>query len=215
MSSSRLPSAERVAAALARVVEDDDNVPTTARRALERELYNTGACNILLYRELARVLQANKTNGRTTAPIVLKGGALASTLYDALRRARARPNRRGSRAGAVLLSVSVFSGDVSLEPTREPGHGARRVRGSARPVSRERAPSFVVCDLAFRIATKPRRLEGSRRPDKIARSAGACRGSLGARYELERDLSWRALEALEAYRIPPERWVSLTPDDAL
>ena len=33
--------------------------------------------------------------------------------------------------------------------------------------------------------------------------------------ELERDLSWRALEALEAYRIPPERWVSLTPDDAL
>ncbi len=33
--------------------------------------------------------------------------------------------------------------------------------------------------------------------------------------ELERDLSWRALEALETYRIPPERWVSLTPDDAL
>jgi len=33
--------------------------------------------------------------------------------------------------------------------------------------------------------------------------------------ELERDLSWRALEALERYDIPPERWVSLTPDDAL
>ena len=73
---------ERVAAALARAVKDDDNVPTTARRELERELYNTGACNILLYRELARVLEANKTNRATTAPIVLKGGALASTLYD-------------------------------------------------------------------------------------------------------------------------------------
>lgn len=33
--------------------------------------------------------------------------------------------------------------------------------------------------------------------------------------ELERDLSWRSLEALERYGIPPERWVSLTPDDAL
>lgn len=29
--------------------------------------------------------------------------------------------------------------------------------------------------------------------------------------ELEPDLSWRALEALRAYRIPPERWVALTP----
>jgi len=33
--------------------------------------------------------------------------------------------------------------------------------------------------------------------------------------ELERDLSWRALQTLEAYRIPAERWLSLTPDDAL
>lgn len=73
---------ERVAAALAHVVRDDDNVPTNARRELTRELYNTGACNLLLYRELARVLEANETNTETTAPIVLKGGALASTLYD-------------------------------------------------------------------------------------------------------------------------------------
>jgi len=33
--------------------------------------------------------------------------------------------------------------------------------------------------------------------------------------ELESDLSWRALDALETYRVPAERWVSLTPDDAL
>lgn len=33
--------------------------------------------------------------------------------------------------------------------------------------------------------------------------------------ELERDLSWRALQALETYRIPHQRWMTLTPDDAL
>ena len=59
---------ERVAAALARVVEDDDNVPATTRRELAHELYNTGACNILLYRELARVLEANQTNRERRQP---------------------------------------------------------------------------------------------------------------------------------------------------
>ncbi|GMR24192.1 MAG: hypothetical protein BMS9Abin37_2708 [Acidobacteriota bacterium] len=73
---------ERVAAVLAHVVLDDDDVPPNARRELARELYNTGACNVLLYRELARVLEANRTNNATTAPILLKGGALASTVYD-------------------------------------------------------------------------------------------------------------------------------------
>ena len=33
--------------------------------------------------------------------------------------------------------------------------------------------------------------------------------------ELEPVLSWRALDALRAYRIPPERWVALTPDTPL
>jgi len=33
--------------------------------------------------------------------------------------------------------------------------------------------------------------------------------------ELERDLSWRALQVLETYRVPPERWLALTPEDAL
>lgn len=32
---------------------------------------------------------------------------------------------------------------------------------------------------------------------------------------LERDLSWRALDALETHRVPPERWLALTPADAL
>jgi tetratricopeptide (TPR) repeat protein len=32
---------------------------------------------------------------------------------------------------------------------------------------------------------------------------------------LERDLSWRALQALQLYRVAPERWFELTPDDAL
>ncbi len=73
---------ERVAAALAHVVLEDDDVPDNARRELARALYNTGACNLLLYRELARVLEESATDDGTTAPILLKGAALASTVYE-------------------------------------------------------------------------------------------------------------------------------------
>lgn len=72
---------ERVAAALAHVVLEDDDVPENARRELASALYNTGACNLLLYRELARVLEESATHDETSAPILLKGGALASTVY--------------------------------------------------------------------------------------------------------------------------------------
>lgn len=76
---------ERVAAALAQAVRDDENVPTVVRQELNRELYNTGACNVLLYRELARVLEASSERAeqaQKAPPIVLKGGALATTIYD-------------------------------------------------------------------------------------------------------------------------------------
>jgi hypothetical protein len=71
--------AERVAGALSRAVRDRAGVPETARHELARELYRAGAFNLLLYRELARVLRANPTS---SPPVVLKGGALATTVYD-------------------------------------------------------------------------------------------------------------------------------------
>ena len=70
---------ERVAGALASAVRDGANVPANARRELFRELYRTGASNLLLYRELARVLHANPTS---SDPVVLKGAALATSVYD-------------------------------------------------------------------------------------------------------------------------------------
>lgn len=70
---------ERVAGALSSAVRDNADVPANARQELARELYRTGAFNVLLYRELARVLRANPT---TSSPVVLKGGALAATVYD-------------------------------------------------------------------------------------------------------------------------------------
>lgn len=33
--------------------------------------------------------------------------------------------------------------------------------------------------------------------------------------QLEPDLSWKALDVLETYRVPPERWLALTPADPL
>ena len=52
-------------------------------------------------------------------------------------------------------------------------------------------------------------------PARLLDPLEAAESHLERGMELERDLSWRALEALEKYDVPPERWVSLTPDDAL
>ncbi|GMR24191.1 MAG: hypothetical protein BMS9Abin37_2707 [Acidobacteriota bacterium] len=57
--------------------------------------------------------------------------------------------------------------------------------------------------------------QGSGDPARLRDPLMAAEAHLERGMELERDLSWRALEALDAYQIPPERWVSLTPDDAL
>lgn len=70
---------ERVAGALSSALADEACAPDAARHVLARELYRTSAFNVLLYRELARVLRANPT---ATPPVILKGGALATTVYD-------------------------------------------------------------------------------------------------------------------------------------
>lgn len=70
---------ERVAPILAHRICRDGPLPPDARRELVRERYHTGAHNLLLYRELARVLRVSPG---TSPPILLKGGALASTAYE-------------------------------------------------------------------------------------------------------------------------------------
>ena len=72
---------ERVAAALSPCVRDHDEVPRETKQALLSELYRTGAFNVLLYRELGRILSARPVE---EPPVVLKGGALATTVYDDL-----------------------------------------------------------------------------------------------------------------------------------
>ena len=68
---------ERVAPLLSRRLEARDDVPDIFRRKLRGELYNTGAVNLVLYRELARLLE-----GAPGRVVILKGAALATSLYD-------------------------------------------------------------------------------------------------------------------------------------
>ena len=68
---------ERVAPLLSQRLEARNDVPDLARQKLRAELYHTGAFNIVLYRELARLLE--DAPGRV---VVLKGAALASSIYD-------------------------------------------------------------------------------------------------------------------------------------
>lgn len=68
---------ERVAPLLSQRLEGRDDVPDVVRRRLRGEFYNTGAFNLLLYRELARLLEGG------LAPIaILKGAALGTSIYD-------------------------------------------------------------------------------------------------------------------------------------
>ncbi len=68
---------ERVAPLLSRRLEARDDLPDMARQKLRGELYNTGALNLVLYRELARLLE-----GAPGRVVILKGAALATSLYD-------------------------------------------------------------------------------------------------------------------------------------
>ena len=70
---------ERLAPVLAERLRHAVDLPQNVHRSLTRERYNTGAYNHLLYRELARVLQAAPSD---RPPVLLKGGALATTVYS-------------------------------------------------------------------------------------------------------------------------------------
>jgi hypothetical protein len=73
--------AERVAPLLFTRLARDERLPATEREALRSELYRAEASNLISYRELGRLLERAKTLG-LSPPVVLKGGALASSLYD-------------------------------------------------------------------------------------------------------------------------------------
>ncbi len=67
---------ERVAPLLSQRLEARDDVPDAVRRKLRSELYVTGAFNLVLYRELARLLE-----GAPGRVVILKGAALATSVY--------------------------------------------------------------------------------------------------------------------------------------
>ena len=68
---------ERVAPLLSQQLEAPDDVRDGARQKLRGELYNTCAFNLVLYRELARLLE-----GAPGEVVILKGAALATSMYD-------------------------------------------------------------------------------------------------------------------------------------
>jgi Uncharacterised nucleotidyltransferase len=72
---------ERVAPLLFSRLARDARLPADARQALRSELYRAEASNLILYRELGRLLERGEKSG-LDPPVLLKGGALASSLYD-------------------------------------------------------------------------------------------------------------------------------------
>src|SRR5262245_1318264 len=72
---------ERVAPLLFSKLASDEDLPGESRNALRSELYRAEASNLILYRELGRLLECSEKRG-LSHPVVLKGGALASSLYD-------------------------------------------------------------------------------------------------------------------------------------
>ena len=74
---------ERVGALVFWKLRRDPRLPDRFRSRLRRELYRAEASSLTLYRELARLL-AQGAARRLTPPILLKGGALAATLYEQL-----------------------------------------------------------------------------------------------------------------------------------
>ncbi len=72
---------ERVGPLLLARLGADPRLPETGRRLLRSELYRAEAWSLVLYRELSRLLERSSESG-LAPPVVLKGGALASSLYD-------------------------------------------------------------------------------------------------------------------------------------
>jgi hypothetical protein len=59
----------------------DAHLPEVEKRLLRAELYRTEASSLILYRALGRLIERSSESG-LAPPVVLKGGALASSLYD-------------------------------------------------------------------------------------------------------------------------------------
>lgn len=71
---------ERLGPLLFWKLRDDPRVPPGCLERLRGELYRAEAFSLTLYRQLARLLEAGASRC-LTPPVVLKGGALAATLY--------------------------------------------------------------------------------------------------------------------------------------
>jgi hypothetical protein len=72
---------ERVGPLLFSKIGRDPRLPESERNLLRSELYRAEASSLILYRELGRLLEGCEEAG-LKPPVLLKGGALASSLYE-------------------------------------------------------------------------------------------------------------------------------------
>jgi hypothetical protein len=70
----------RVAPLLFWRLREDESIPARFRADLHRELFRAEAANLILYRGLASLLRRTRDAG-LAAPVLLKGAALAASLY--------------------------------------------------------------------------------------------------------------------------------------
>jgi hypothetical protein len=125
---------ERVGPLLHSKLAGDPRIPERERSLLRAELYRAEASSLVLYRELGRLLQRSAESG-LEPPVLLKGGALAASVYDEVghrpmgdidvlvRRGRARPLAR-NRGRLFRLSRDERGGD------RDSPRGSRRRKES-------------------------------------------------------------------------------------
>lgn len=105
--------AERLAPLVYWKQKSNPSLPGIVAERLRRELYRTSAVNQILFRELALLLEAARARDLDPV-IVLKGAALAASLYDDM---ALRP------MGDVDLLVKRESVDALVELARELGYG--------------------------------------------------------------------------------------------
>jgi Uncharacterised nucleotidyltransferase len=72
---------ERVGPLLFWKLRHDPAIPERHKHQLRGELYRTEALSLTLYRELARLVEGSASRG-LSPPVLLKGGAIAATLYE-------------------------------------------------------------------------------------------------------------------------------------
>jgi hypothetical protein len=77
----RRATEERLAPLLFWKLRHDERVPERTRNELRKELYRAEASNLVLYRSLCPLLERSARAG-LTPPILLKGGALATSEYE-------------------------------------------------------------------------------------------------------------------------------------